>query len=67
MDTVDISEPVATICETLGLDVNRVCRLDLEPGRAKAVVFRENEHGSPYIDTETGEAAQDTFEFKARM
>jgi hypothetical protein len=62
-DKIDISKPIADICDALGLVTADVGRLDMYPGHITAEVYRLNSNGSKYIG-EDGAAAKDTHEFE---
>jgi len=55
---------IRSICEKLGLDYKLTARLDIYPDSVSATVFTPNEHGSPYVDLETGEVVTETLEFE---
>lgn len=49
---IDISDPIAQLCEAFNLDVNDVIRIDLWPGKSYVTVtqLRRNANGIAYLD-----------------
>jgi hypothetical protein len=62
-ETINISAPVAALCELLGLDAENVRHLALYPRSVTAEVYRLNADGKKFIDDETNEAAFDVVSF----
>lgn len=62
-DKIDISHEVKAICAKLYLEPKNVKRLDIYPAMVTAEVYLLNEHGSKYVDVESGLAAFETKSF----
>jgi hypothetical protein len=65
-ELIDISEPLRSLCDTLGLTYENVGRLDIEPGLVRADVYLLNEQGAKYVDLEKNEAAMEKLAFKVK-
>lgn len=63
-DRIDIADPLAEICERLGLEPRFVGTLTIAAGEATALVYRRNENGAKYIDLDTNLPATDCRAFK---
>lgn len=51
------------ICRRLGLEPSLVAEVVLRPGSADVTLYQLNEHGSKFVDPETGRAATETREY----
>jgi hypothetical protein len=72
-DRIDLSDPIREICERLreicerlGFKNTDVGHIDFTPGETTITVYLNNNHGSKYVDPDTGEVAMQTLTFKTR-
>lgn len=67
-DRIDLSEPLNTICERLGLDPTFVASIDFRPGDLTAHVYlgRDGMFQGPKYIQPNGEPAMTKLDFKIR-
>jgi len=61
-ERTNIHDPIVEICERLGIDVNQVLVLTVEPDKVEAVLTLTNENGKKYVG-EDGYLAKETLIF----
>lgn len=63
MARIDITRPVADICDALGIEPTRIRMLHITPGKLKAEVYDVDENGSKYVNRESGHVAVEAHEW----
>lgn len=62
-DKIDVHNEVQSICDKLGLEPERVLRLDMYPFEFVVEVAKLNDDGAKFIDEETNEPAKEVLTF----